>query len=425
MFAGREHLILIAVFLVTCGFWGVTSENYMQDLYYLILASVAYLVGFANSRKGKTSAKDAKAPKEVDPPKRKPKSQAQDDEGAGVEGPAEGEGERKQWYAPKAFRYPNAAYDSEERREMHKRILQKARQDGITPVISSYQELVQACAVLESTEMSVKVFLSMVETKAIQKMYPDWVHKGLAKNFFKLVSENLDDNSMRAHGLELLKLMQACGLEPTKLFQNLVIVGWKSKPPEYVLDFFLQMREWGVLLSSTAYRCIMIASERSDPARAMMLFEEMHERGVKIDAATFNAAMCACCQLGRPLDALRVSEQMPAANAVPNGKTYGILIDACTSAMKNREAQQLFDAMLQDGFQPNRFAYDDVIWCCIREEGVDKAIALYRQMLDVGLIPCKNTRENLIKICKRKGRMPEIQDLVGSSWPLSGSGPQE
>jgi len=277
--------------------------------------------------------------------------------------------------------------------------------------------LIEAASVCEHVEMSLHVFGRMVESNAIQTMYPDWINKGLAKTFFRMVSENLDDQTMRLHGLELLRLIQACGLEPTKTFQNLVIVAWRSKPPEYVLDFLLQMRQWGILLSSTAYRCIMIASERRDPARTIMLFEEMLEFGVKVDAATFNAAMCAACQLGRPLDALEIAEQMPGANAERNGKTYGILIDACTSANRNEEAEELFDAMVAAGFPPNRFAYDDVIWCCIREEKVDKAIKLYKQMIDEEQLPCKNTRDNMIQICARKGRMADIQHLIGHGAP--------
>merc|ERR1719291_1275074 len=221
--------------------------------------------------------------------------------------------------------------------------------------------------------------------------------------FFRLVVENLDEQRMREIGIQLLDVIQAHGMAPTNIIQNQLIVAWKSKPPDSVLWAFMKLREQGVGLTPTAYRCIMAANERTKPEFTLQLYEEMVERGVKFDRVSFNAALCACSVRGMASKALELFETMPAHGLAPNGKTYGTLIRVCTAGNRVKEAVDLFDAMRSAGIEPNRFAFHDVIYCCVKAKRISKAMRLYKEMIAAGVPPCQNTCVYLGRACQKRG----------------------
>ncbi|CAK0823983.1 unnamed protein product [Prorocentrum cordatum] len=163
------------------------------------------------------------------------------------------------------------------------------------------------------------------------------------------------------------------------------------------------MRKDGVALSSTAYRCIMAAHERTDPATTLELCDELVSRGLKFDRVSFNAALCAYSHLGKTHQALQLFETMSSHGLEPNGKTYGTLIRACTAADKAHEALELFQTMQEKGFDPNRYAYHDAIHCCVKARRLGRAVALYREMVSARVPPCDSTSLHLSKACRKNG----------------------
>jgi pentatricopeptide repeat protein len=223
------------------------------------------------------------------------------------------------------------------------------------------------------------------------------------RRLFKLMVENLDEARLRKDGLQLLEAFQTHDIMPTNLAQNRVICAWRSKLPEHVLQYFAEMRRGGVMLSATAYRCIMAANERTDPETTLQLYDEMVSRGLKLDRVAFNAALCAYSHLGKTHQALQLFEAMPGHSLEPNGKTYGTLIRACTTANKVYEALELFQTMQEKGFAPNRYAYHDVIHCCVKSRRLGKAVTLYREMVNAHVPPCDSTFLHLSKACRKNG----------------------
>jgi pentatricopeptide repeat protein len=155
----------------------------------------------------------------------------------------------------------------------------------------------------------------------------------------------------------------------------------------------------------------MAAYERTDPERTLKLYDEMVERGVKLDRVAYNAALCACSHLGMVDQALELFEKMPDCALVPNGKTYGALIKACTSTGKMKEAIDLFGSMREAGIEPNQFAYHDAIQSCVRMRRIGKAITLYRDMIQANVPPCDKTYVYLGKECQKRG-LTDIADQI-------------
>jgi pentatricopeptide repeat protein len=208
---------------------------------------------------------------------------------------------------------------------------------------------------------------------------------------------------MQEIGLQLIQAMLDQDIVPTILIQNRVICAWKSKLPQHVLKFFMKLRDQGVNISPTAYRCIMYAHECVDPHLTLALFDEMRTRGTKLDRVAFNAVLCSYCNVDRVDRALELYSQMPGHTLVPNGKTYGTLIRACTAAGKTEHALYLFDLMQKANIEPNRFAFNDAIQCCVKVKRLGKAVTLFRDMVQANALPLESSHKSLVQGCQSEG----------------------
>jgi len=223
---------------------------------------------------------------------------------------------------------------------------------------------------------------------------------------------------MQKDGTQLVRVLLAHGLAPSTNVQNQLIRSWKSKLPEHVVEMFVNLREKGVHLSATAYRCVMTAHERSEPAFTLRLYDEMLDRGIKIDRVAFNAVLCACYHVGMTDKALELFEHMSAYGLVPNCKTYGALIGACTAANRPEEALHFFESMRAAGFEPNCFALRDAIHCCANLGKLEKAYELYKSMVRVSTIPCGSTCTYILEACQ-KNECPWIADRIRADMILT------
>lgn len=280
-------------------------------------------------------------------------------------------------------------------------VLNQAKREGISPNAQAYSLVIGACVRLNNIDVALEVLNQMLKNGV--HYHSGSMSSNTIVKFFRIVMENLDELRMREIGIQLLDVIQAHGMVPTTTIQNQIICAWKSKPPDSVLRAFMKLRQQGIVLSSTAYRCIMAANERTKPEFTLELYDEMVENGVKLDRVSFNAVLCACSIRGMTSKALELFESMPAHGLAPNGKTYGALIRACTAGNLVREAVDLFDSMRSAGIEPNRFAFHDVIYCCVKVKKLGKALSLYREMITAGVPPCKNTCVYLGNACQKRG----------------------
>jgi len=295
----------------------------------------------------------------------------------------------------------SSASNEERQQRFDMGVLDRVRKQGVVPS-AEVTTAMRACVRCSSAETALKLFDQMLESGAV----PDVQRcgsKATAINFFKLVADSLDDKRMQTEGLRLLDVMRAHGVQPPTLAQNRLIVAWRSKPPDNVLAYFVKMKDAGVALSSTAYRCIMTANERTNPEFTLQLYEEMKETGVKLDRVAYNAVLCACSQHGMFDQARELFMQMDAAGLVPNGKTYGIMMKVYSCSNRPKEAVAIFDAMREQRHEPDRFAYHHAINACIKLQRIEYAIDVYNDMIGAKLPPCDNTHIYLSAACKKRG----------------------
>jgi len=294
-----------------------------------------------------------------------------------------------------------AADDEEAQRKFDMRVLDRVQKEGVAPKASDVTTAMRACVRCNSAETALKLFDQMLQGGAV----PD-VHllcRSTVSKFFKLVAESLDDKRMREEGLRLLDVIRAHGLSPSTLAQNRLIVSFRSKLPEHVLAYFVQMKESGVMLSSTAYRCIMAANERTGPEFTLKLYNEMLELGIKLDRVAYNAVLCALSQLGMLDQAQQMFLEMSSAGLAPNGKTFGIMIKVYYSSNRPKEAVAIFDTMREQRLEPDRFAYHHVVNACIKLQRIEYAIDVYNDMIRAKLPPCDNTHIYLSAACRKRG----------------------
>ncbi|CAK0891620.1 unnamed protein product [Prorocentrum cordatum] len=295
----------------------------------------------------------------------------------------------------------SSAEDEEAQRKFDLRVLDRVQKEGVAPKASDVTTAMRACVRCNSAETALKLFDQMLQGGAV----PD-VHllcRSTASKFFKLVAESLDDKRMREEGLKLLDVIRAHRVSPSTLAQNRLIVAWRSKPPVDVLAYFVEMKDAGVMLSSTAYRCIMAANERTNPEFTLKLYDEMKGLGIKLDRVAYNAVLCACSQNGMLDQARELFMQMTSTGLVPNDKTFGIMIKVYYSSNRPKEAVAIFDTMREQGLAPDRFAYHHVINACIKLHRLEYAMELYKDMLRAKLPPCDNTHIYLSAACKKHG----------------------
>jgi len=294
----------------------------------------------------------------------------------------------------------SSASNEERQQRFDMGVLDRVRKQGVVPS-AEVTTAMRACVRCSSAETALKLFDQMLQGGAV----PD-VHllcRSTVSKFFKLVAESLDDKRMREEGLRLLDVIRAHGLSPSTLAQNRLIVSFRSKLPEHVLAYFVQMKESGVMLSSTAYRCIMAANERTGPEFTLKLYNEMLELGIKLDRVAYNAVLCALSQLGMLDQAQQMFLEMSSAGLAPNGKTFGIMIKVYYSSNRPKEAVAIFDTMREQRLEPDRFAYHHVVNACIKLQRIEYAIDVYNDMIRAKLPPCDNTHIYLSAACRKRG----------------------
>jgi pentatricopeptide repeat protein len=211
------------------------------------------------------------------------------------------DGGRKARQGAKAAELPapgkeGSADDEEAQRKFDLRVLDRVQKEGVVPNASYVTTAMRACIRCNSADTALKLFDHMLESWAVPDAH--LLCRNTAGKFFNLVAASLDDKRMREEGLKFFEVIQAHRVVPSTHAQNRLIVAWRSKPPDEVLAYFVKMKDAGVWLSSTAYRCIMAANERTNPEFTLKLYDEMKKSGIKPDRVAYNAVLCACSETG-------------------------------------------------------------------------------------------------------------------------------
>jgi len=383
-------VVFLAVFVLA-------DSDQQSGLLTAALITAAGLLGLYSGGQNKVNAGAAKATaaKKVlqaegfagrgrDHPERAPRaagvSRPQKPGGAGLDGASGARG-------------PPASDDEKLRSAM------RSLQQDTNPTVTSFAVAMDICNRRNFAETALEIFDLMLKKGVAHSQHI--IDRRTSVGFFKLVVLSLGDERMRQDGLRLLDLIRAHGLSPAVGAQDHLIVAWRSKLPEHIVQYFVKMREEGIVLSWTAYRCIMSANQWSDPGFTLTLYDELTERGVRPDRVHFNAALTAYCELGKMDEALQLLKDGPSLRVEPNAQTYQIVIRSCTSTGKLEEALSLFDAMREAQVCPYRATHHDVVFCCVRLERYEDAAALCNGMTPGSQRPNEEACSFLRRMCQR------------------------
>ncbi|CAK0901891.1 unnamed protein product [Prorocentrum cordatum] len=273
--------------------------------------------------------------------------------------------------------------------------------DGVPCKTSKVLEVMHSCIRLGRGDAAVKLFDQMLQTGATPRAH--LIGKAVSHKFFKLVAETLDDKRIQEDGVRLLELGRAHGIAPSPATQNRLLDAWKNQLPDFVLRYFLEMKDAGVILSRWAYRYIVVAHERSDPSLALKVYSEMEVLGIQLDRAAYNAVLGARFQLGMLDEARELFLRMADSSLVPNEKTYGVMIKVYLASNSLEEAIALFETMQEQGLDPDRYAYHHAIRASIALQRVEYAVGLYNDMVEKKVPPLMSTIALLSGVCAGAG----------------------
>jgi len=279
------------------------------------------------------------------------------------------------WKPPEINRFEHIFSDKE--------IISNAQREGFTLDASNFPTVCVACARQGHAGLSILLFEYMLEKGIVceRKMVKD----GIVSKFFKVVSESADDKYLQEFGVELIEAIRTHGLAPNSYIQNRLILAWRSKLPDRIVQMRMTQRKQSVSLCSTVYRCILIAREQTQPQLTLDLYDAIANLGVKLDLRVFNAALCACFNLGRVNQAVDMYEMMPMTGLVPNGKTYGLMIRFYTAADMADKALNLFQSMRAANIEPFPYTFGDAIHCYVKLNMLGKATSLHQETIQANV----------------------------------------
>ncbi|CAK0902309.1 unnamed protein product [Prorocentrum cordatum] len=282
--------------------------------------------------------------------------------------------------------------------------------EGVPYRTSKVLEVMHSCIRLGHGDAAVKLFDEMLQTGPTPKAHH--IGKAVSHKFFKLVSDTLDDKRIQEDGLRLLDLVRAHGIAPAPATQNRLLDAWKNQLPDSFLSYFLELKDAGFILSRWAYRYIVVAHERSDPAFALKIYSEMEVLGIQLDRAAYNSVLGARFQLGMLDEARELFLRMNDSSLVPNEKTFGIMIKVYSAKNDHEGAIALFGTMQEQRMEPDRYAYHHAIRSSITLQRVEYAVDLYNDMLHKKVPPLMNTVSILSGACASVGWHARSAELL-------------
>jgi len=280
-------------------------------------------------------------------------------------------------------------------------VIECVQRKGVTHTLPKVSEVMRASIRSGQGDTAVKLFDHMLKKGAVPGAH--LINKAVSNKFFQLVADSLDDKRIQMDGLSLLDLVRAHGIRPSPCTQNRLLSAWKDQLPESVVEYFVKMMSDRVPLSNWAYRVIVVNYERSDPAFALKVSNEMERSGIQLQKPAYNAVLCAFVQLGMHNEAQELFRNMANHAVAPNARSYAVMIKVYLFSGQFDKAIAIFDAMRELSFEPDRYAYHYTIRSCIMLQRVDYAVKLYEDSVQAKVPLCTNTYVNLTRACKDIG----------------------
>lgn len=162
-----------------------------------------------------------------------------------------------------------------------------------------------------------------------------------------------------------------------------------------------------------------------DVDRAFEVLEEMKKDGKYCaDEILYNSLLDGCAKGHRIDDALRLLDDMKAANLTPSNYTLSILVKLLGRARRLNQAFTMVETICKEnGFRPNIFVYTCLIQACLQNRQLGRAIALHDEIIDEGgCDPDSKTYSVMVRGCIQAGALEKAAEVVRCAFHLPGHG---
>eukprot|EP00931_Biecheleriopsis_adriatica_P081685 TRINITY_DN55050_c0_g1_i1.p1 TRINITY_DN55050_c0_g1~~TRINITY_DN55050_c0_g1_i1.p1 ORF type:complete len:323 (-),score=71.94 TRINITY_DN55050_c0_g1_i1:75-1043(-) len=132
-------------------------------------------------------------------------------------------------------------------------------------------------------------------------------------------------------------------------------------------------------------------------ARAAWVLEDMKQKGLKPDVASYNAFISACGKAKRTDLAFNAFHEMKQRGLEPDLTTYNRVIRACKVTKQALQAVELLKEMRRRNVEPDISTYRAVSKVCMDCDMASKAWEVFEEMLCAGLCPNEITASDLSK----------------------------
>mmetsp|Transcript_17587 Transcript_17587/g.33151 ORF Transcript_17587/g.33151 Transcript_17587/m.33151 type:complete len:719 (-) Transcript_17587:90-2246(-) len=233
------------------------------------------------------------------------------------------------------------------------------------------------------------------------------------------------------------------------------------KQPDKVVDLYEEMQESNLECNTITYNTILNAYARCGAMhRAPKLLEDMKksqppvepdivtwstivkgycmsgdvDKGLEImqemrkdgkfapDEVMFNSLLDGCARNNRLADALRLLDEMRAANVVPSNFTLSIVVKLLSRARRLGQAFDMVDSVSTEfGFKPNVQVWTCLIQACFFNRQIPKALTVYDDMVrEERCLPDEKLFSALVKGCLQAGSVDKAVEFVRCAHNLPG-----
>lgn len=132
---------------------------------------------------------------------------------------------------------------------------------------------------------------------------------------------------------------------------------------------------------------LKVLRKSRDLDRAHQLFDEMLQRGVKPNNATFSTIISCCRICNMPDKAVEWFEKMPAFGCNPDDITYSAMIDAYGKAGNVDSALALYDHARTERLRMDAVTFSTLIKIYVNTRNFDGCLNVYEEMKALGVKP--------------------------------------
>ena len=146
--------------------------------------------------------------------------------------------------------------------------------------------------------------------------------------------------------------------------------------------------------------CMDIQCKSGKPWRAVKLYKEMKEKGIRLDVVAYNTVIHAIGLSEGVEFSIRVYREMKEVVCEPNVGTYNTIVKLLFDSGRIRDAYKVFDQMREKGCAPNVMTYHCFLGCLEKPRQI---LRMFDRMMNGGVRPRMDTYVMLMKKFGRWG----------------------